>query len=186
MEKKQLITPAILAVMLLGGASISGCVTTDEGQGIESIEAMSEADYQRFMLYLELGVKIAANRALEDGLVTEQELRDTSDALLLITHADALPAAGTGVFATALKEMGVSNDEVLLILDIVKLELQQRGGMDFIDPVTGEIDLTPRTESLLLMLAETLVEVTLEEPTAEEVEQGKMLQQEFNGMMIRE
>lgn len=186
MEKRQFVTPAIIAVMLLGGASISGCVTTDEGQGIESIEAMTEADYQRFMLYLELGVKIAASRALEEGVVTEQELRDTSDALLLITHADTLPVAGGGIFATALKELGVSNDEVLLILDIVKLELQQRGGMDFVDPVTGEIDLTPRTELLLLMLAETLVAVTIEEPTEEELEQGKMLQQEFNGMMIRE
>jgi hypothetical protein len=185
MERRNIVAPAILAAILLGGASISGCVSTSTGQGIEAIETMTDADYQRFVLYLQLGIKISANRALAEELVTVEDLELAAEALVLIRDGSVVSVAGEGLIAAGLTEVGLTNDEIFLLLEILELELQQRGGLDLTDPVTGQIMLTSRTEDLLTIIADTLLEST-QPVTEQEIEEGMTLQEEFNGQLIRE
>jgi len=180
MNRSKYIGPAVLALILAGGA-LSGCASTDSGQGIEAIEQMSELDYNRWSLYVQLGVKIGANRLLEEGVVTEDELEITAVALETIRDQDFVPA-GSSLVQTALQDVGLTSDEIELLLLIVEQELTARGALDWVNPDTGMVELSDRTEALLTMVADALRSATLVTDT--ESEQGQVLEAEFQGKLI--
>jgi len=146
------IAPAIAGILLMGNAA---CVTTGDGQGIEAVEQMNDLDFSRWQLYIQLGVKIAANRALEEGLVTEEELDLAATALETATTQSLAPGTGT-LIGPLLSDSGLNNDELTLILLIVENELLARGALDWINPDTGVMGLSPRTQIILNTAAGSL------------------------------
>lgn len=183
MERKNWIAPAILVLALAGGA-ISGCMSTGDGeQGIEALESMSDLEYSKWKLYLTLGTKIGANRLLSEGVVTEEELDIAATALETVRDQSVVPGA-TSIITPALEEAGLTNDAVQLLLLIVEQELMSRGALEWLDPETGLIALSPRTKDLLTTIADALRSATL--VTGEEIQQGMQLESEFNGKILAE
>ena len=175
MRKKKWIAPLILALALAGG-SISGCVTTDSGeQGIEALEGMSEYQYGKWKLYIQLGVKIGANELLEDEIVTEEELDLAASALEMIM-SQPVTVGATTLVGPALEEVGLNSDEIELLLLIVEQELLSRGAMDWMSS-NGTVALSPRTVEILTLVADALRAASV--ITEEEMQQGMMLQEEF-------
>jgi hypothetical protein len=181
MERKHWIGPAILALALMGGA-ISGCVSTGDGHGVQAIEQMSELDFSKWKLYLTLGTKIGANRLLAEGAVTAEELEIAATALETLRDQTVVPGA-TSLIQPALREAGLTNDEVELLLLIVEQELLSRGALEWVNPETGLFELSPRTKDLLTVVAGALRSAT--SVTSEEVESGQQLEAEFQGQIIR-
>lgn len=181
MERKKWMLSAVLALVVAGGA-ISGCVTTPDGeQGVEAIESMSELDFNKWKLYVTLGTKIGANRLLAEGLVNEQELELTA-AVLETVRDQSIVTGATSLLIPALEEAGLNNDEIELLLIIVEQELLSRGALEWVDPETGIVSLSPRTKELLTTVASSLRSAVL--LTEDEEEQGLRLEAEFNGQII--
>lgn len=179
MDIKKWITPlALIAVM--GAASISGCAT-DGPKGIQALEQMSELDFNKWKLYIQLGVKIGANRLLAEGTVTTQDLEIAAGAIETVRDQTGVP--GTKSFIqVALKDSGLTNDEVELLLVIVEQELLARGALDWINPETGVIEWSPRTKDILTLVADSLRSATI--VTEQEVRQGDSLEAEFKGKIL--
>jgi hypothetical protein len=160
MERKKWIIPAILTLMLAGG-SLSGCITTQNGeQGIEALEGMSELEYSKLRLYIQLGVKVGGNLLLQEGAVTEEELDLAASALELVRDQSII--TGTqGVIGPALEGVGLTSSEIHDLLSILELELASRGALSWINPETGMIELSPRTQEILTAVANSLRAATL-------------------------
>jgi hypothetical protein len=160
MERKKWIVPAILT-LILAGSSISGCVSTENGeQGIEALEGMSELEYSKWKLYIQLGVKVGGNLLLEEGAVTEEELDLAASALELVRDQSII--TGTqGVIGPALEDVGLTSSEIHDLLSILELELASRGALSWINPETGLIKFSPRTQELLTAVADSLRAATL-------------------------
>jgi hypothetical protein len=79
------------------------------------------------------------------------------------------------------EDAGLTNDELMLLLLLVEQELIERGALEWFD-AEGQIDLSPRTEELLTIVANALRGST--EVTTDEVEQGDALEAEFGGQII--
>lgn len=155
MKRKKIIAPVILMLALFGGA-ISGCVATQDGeQGVEALESMTDLEFNKWKLYVTLGTKIGANRLLAEDVTTETELNLAATALETVRDQSVVPGA-TSLIVPALQEAGLTNDEVQLLLLIVEQELLQRGALDWIDPNTGVVALSPRTKELLTAVADSL------------------------------
>jgi len=181
MERKKWIAPTILVLALAGGA-LSGCVLTGDGeQGVEFIEGMTDLEFSKWKIYIQLGVKVGANRMLEEGTVTEEELDIAAAALEAVRDEPIIPGAAS-LIMPALAEAGLTNDEVQLLLLIVEQELLSRGALEWVDPETGVISLSPRTKELLTVVADSLRAAEL--LTDEEFEQGLVLEAEYNGKII--
>lgn len=181
MERKKWIAPAVIVLALAGGA-ISGCLSTGDGeQGIEALESMTDLEFNKLTLYVTLGTKIAANRALAEGAVTEEELDLAATALETVRDSSVVPGA-TSIITPALEEAGLTNDEVQLLLLIVEQELLSRGALEWLDPATGLVAFSPRTKSLLTSVADSLRAAAL--LTEEEAQQGIELEAELGGQII--
>ena len=154
MDKKKLIAPITLA-LVLGIGAISGCVSTGEGQGIEMLEEMTDLEYSKWKMYLQLGVKIGANRLLEEGLVTAEDLELAAVALETLRDQNFMPGVESAV-SQALADAGMTNDEVTFLLVVMEQELKARGALDWINPETGILELSPRTKELLTVIANAL------------------------------
>ena len=177
---KKWITPLAL-VAVLGAASLSGCVSTDGGKGVQALEQMSELDYNKWKLYIQLGVKIGANRLLEEGTVTAGQLEIAATALETVRDQTGIP--GTKSFVKdALADAGLNNDEIELLLVIVEQELIARGALDWINPETGVIEWSPRTKDLLTLVAGSLRSAAT--VTEQEKSQGTQLEAEFKGNIV--
>ena len=153
MERKNLVALALVGLLMI--PAMSGCITTDNGAGVQAIEDMSELEFNKWNLYVTLGVKIAANRSLQEGLVTQEELNLAALGLELIGNQPVLDGT-TSLIQSSLEDVGLNNDEIMLILLIAEQEILQRGGGDYIDPVTGQLAVSPRTEILLDNIAQAL------------------------------
>ena len=181
MDMKKWIAPLAL-IAVLGAASLSGCASTDGGKGVQALEQMSELDYNKWKLYIQLGVKIGANRLLQEGTVSVQDLSIAATAIETVRDQTGVP--GTKSFIQdALKDAGLTNDEVELLLVIVEQELLARGALDWLNPETGVVEWSPRTKDLLTLVAGSLRTATTA-PQADEVRQGQQLEQQFNGKLI--
>lgn len=150
MNKK--ILTAILVPMLLIGlgfmGSQAGCITTSEGeQGFESIEQMSDAEFAKWKLYITLGVKVGANRLLQEGIVGVDQIEKAATVLDLAINSP-VTAGVTSFISEALEKAGLTTDEVSLLLIIVEQELFARGGLEYLDE-NGVLSLAPRTKDLL-------------------------------------
>jgi len=171
MERKKWITLAVLVAALALPAS-SGCVATDGGKGVQAIEQMDDLEFGRLQVYITLGSKIAANRLLEEGVVSVEDLDAVALALDLVVE-DTLLGDATSLFGPALEQAGLTNDEAMFILLILENELLARGVLDYVDPITGALALSPRTETLLEAVASSIRSATTLTPA--EIEQGKSM-----------
>lgn len=181
MDRKKWIAPAVLVLALAGG-SISGCMTTNDGeQGIEALEGMTDLEFNKWKLYVSLGTKIGANRLLAEGLVTEEELDIAATAIETARDQSVVPGS-TAIITPALQEAGLTNDEVQLLLLIVEQELMSRGALDWIDPETGLVAFSPRTKELLTAVADALR--AAETITDNEVEKGRLIEVEVGGTFV--
>lgn len=180
MDMKKWIVPLAL-IAVLGTACLSGCASTDGGKGVQALEQMSELDYNKWKLYIQLGVKIGANRLLAEGSVTAQDLEIAATALETVRDQTGVP--GTKSFIQdALKDAGLTNDEVELLLVIVEQELLARGALDWLNPETGVIEWSPRTKDLFTLVAGSLRSAAI--VTEQEVRQGTSLEAEFQGKLL--
>lgn len=182
MNRKQIIGPVILA-LLIGIGAMSGCVSTDDGeQGVEALESMSDAEFNKWQLYITLGTKIGANQLLEGDLVTEEELAIAATTIETVRDQSVVPGA-TSFIVPALQDAGLNNDEIELLMLIVEQELLARGALDWVDPDTGVVDFSPRTQEILTSVANALRAASV--VTDEEVQQGMTLEESY-GMFIEE
>lgn len=173
--------PILLMLALFSGA-ISGCMSTSDGeQGIEALEAMTDVEYNKWKLYLQLGTKIGANRLLASETVTEGELELVATTLETVRDQSIVPGT-TSILTSALDDAGLTNDEVALLVLIVEQELLTRGALEWIDPETGLVALSPRTKDLLTTIADAFRSATL--VSDEEAQRGLELEAEFNGQII--
>lgn len=158
-----------------------GCVSTGEGSGVELIEQMDEQEYNKWKLYISLSTKIAANQLVESGLVSQDDL-DLAAAVVEATKESQIVPGATSLIEPKLQELGLTNDEVALLLLVLEQELLARGMLEWVDPLTGVVSLSPRTKELLGIIAESLR--TASGVTEEETETGKTLNAEFSGKVL--
>lgn len=150
----------MILVAMLGGGTISGCLTTGDGeQSIEAIEAMTDQEYNKWKLYWSLGVKIGANRLITENVLKIEEVELIAVTLETVRDQSVVPGA-TSIIQPALEDAGLTNDEVQLLFLVVEQELLARGALSWIDPDTGLVALSPRTKELLTLLADNIRSVT--------------------------
>lgn len=175
-----------LAILVLGlvcaFGTMQGCSSTGEGQGIQALEQMPEVDYSKWKLYIQLGVKISANRLLREGSVTAKELELVATAIETARDQTVIPGA-TGIIKPALDKIGFTNDEVELVLMVAEQELLSRGALNWINPTTGVVDLSPRTKDILTVVASSLRAAT--KVTEEEHQQNAQLQDQFGYRFVK-
>ena len=185
MKLNKWIVPGVIVLALVGG-SISGCATLEDGsQGVVAVEDMTELQFNKWKLYTTLGAKIGAERLLLEGFATEEELGLAAQAIEAVIQdsADPLVLSPDGIFGPVLADVGLTNSEIELVILIVEQELLSRGALGQVDPTTGIINMSDRTKELLGALANSLREATT---TDEEIETGKMLDEELSSSMIND
>jgi hypothetical protein len=145
----------MLCLCLAGGiVASSGCTTTN-GNGVKPLEQMTELEYSKWKLYIQLGVKIGANRLLEEGVVNHEQLEIAAAA---IDGIKGEPVAGgaKSLIVPALRKAGFSNDEVEFVLLVAEQELLARGALEWLNPQTNVFELSPRTQEILTIIAASL------------------------------
>jgi hypothetical protein len=142
----------MLCAALSSGFVTSSCTTTG---GVKPLEEMTELEYSKWKLYIQLGVKIGANRLLQEGVVTQDQLGVAAAA---IDGIQGEPVAGgvKSLIVPALRKAGFANDEVEFILLVAEQELLARGALDWINPETNLFELSPRTKEVLAIVANAL------------------------------
>jgi len=176
---KKLLLVALLFCGTVGG--VGSCVSTNNGPAIVNIDAMPDVEYNRWKLYIQLGVKIGANRLLQEKVVTEAELKSAATVIDTLRDQTLIPGASHYI-ADALQKAGFTNDEAVFLLLVVEGELEARGAFKWVNPVTQVLELSPRTKDLLTTVSGALRSATV--VTDEEVQQGKTLQARYNGQLL--
>lgn len=178
MKNKKLWLAPIIAVACLGAVS---CTSTENGKSIQGLEEMTDVDFNKWKLYLQLGTQIGANRLLKSGAVSESDLEIAATALETLRDQDVVPGVESGI-TTALEDAGLTNEEVKLLLLIVEQELLARGALDWINPDTQMVELSPRTQDLLTLIAKSLRDAA--NVTSQNLIIGEELEAEFNGKLL--
>jgi hypothetical protein len=144
----------ILAFVAVLGIGFTGCVSSG-GNSVKPLEQMTELEYSKWKLYIQLGVKIGANRLVEEGVVTTEQL---GIAAAIIDGLRDQPVAGAGksLIVPALQKAGFNNDEVEFILLVAEQELMARGALDWLNPETNILELSPRAKEVLALIADAL------------------------------
>lgn len=145
--------------------ALSGCTTTQDGEhGLKRLEEMSQSEYDRLKLYSTLGVKIAANRLVQEGVVSAEELLAAATALEAIKTTPVL--GGPELFISdLLTNSGLTSTEAQALLELVVFELRDRGVLDVLN-LDGTIQMAPRTSDFvdaLIAAVKTAAVVTPEE-----------------------
>lgn len=150
--------------------ALSGCTTTQDGEyGLKRLEEMSESDYQRLKLYSTLGVKIAANRLVQEGIMSVEELQSVANALTAIKSTPVLGGAELFI-SDLLTNSGLTSVEAQSLVEIVVFELQARGVLSHLNEA-GAIALTARTGDFIDGLIEAVRTAAV--VTAEELHSAK-------------
>jgi hypothetical protein len=146
----------------------TSCTSTSGGQqGVESIEDLSEEEYQRWKLYIDLGVKVGARRLLTEGAVTKKELKTAATAIRAVANGPV--QAGTeSILRSALEDAGFTNEEAMLIILIAENELKSRGALEGVLNGEGLVTLSPRTKEILNVIADSL-EAARVTPTEQQI-----------------
>jgi hypothetical protein len=158
---KKVFAHLMCIAVLFAGIPVTSCTTTQDGeQSIESLEQMSELDYNRWKLYIQLGVKIGANRLLEEGVVDEATLDVMADVVENVA-TKPIQAGATSIIKEVLEDelekLGLNNDEAVFVLLVAEQELLARGVLDgVLDPETGNTVLSPRAKEMLGIVAGSL------------------------------
>lgn len=185
-DKKKLIMPAVLAAVLgigIATGSLSGCVSTGGGQGVEALENMSETEFAKWRLYISLTTKIASSRLIQNDLVKAEDVVKAAQALNLLRERPIVSGA-TSLIQPVLEEIGLGGSEIELLLLVVEQELLSRGALDYIDPDTGLVALSTRTKEVLLVVENALMAAS-EDVTQTESEQAEKLEAEFGGKILQ-
>lgn len=152
--KKKIWASLLLVCGLMAAPNLSGCVSTQDGQqGVEFIENMDDVSFDRWQLYVSLTVKIGANRLLEEGIVTADELLLAAD-VMEAAQAANVPVGAVSLLEPLFIEVGLNNDEMLLVLLIVEQELLSHG-------VSLDTNLSLRTKAVLQGAANAIRAVIL-------------------------
>jgi|APGre2960657404_1045060.scaffolds.fasta_scaffold07590_7 hypothetical protein len=145
---------AFIALSIFSLATIPSCHSSANGNGLTAVEDLSENDFNKWKLYVELGVKIGANRLIEEQKVSREELTKVSDAMDLVLTQPAT-TVGQMLLQKALIDSGIHNDEIRLILAIAENEIISRSGYQYVN-LDGIVNLTPRTRELLMAISFSL------------------------------
>lgn len=147
----------MIAVLIMAGVLLGSTIacTTTNGNGLKPLEQMSDLDYSKWKLYIQLGVKIGANRLLQEKVVTHDQLYIAAAA---IDGVKGEPVAGgaKSLIVPALHKAGFSNDEVEFVLAVAEQELLAHGALNWINPQTNVLELSPRTKEMLGVIADSL------------------------------
>lgn len=133
---------------------VASCSTTG-GNGVKPLEQMTELEYSKWKLYIQLGVKIGANRLLQEGIVKHEQL-DIAAAAIDGIKGEPIAGGVKSLIVPALHNAGFSNDEVEFILLVAEQELLARGALDWLNPQTNVLELSPRTKEVLTLVANAL------------------------------
>lgn len=154
---------AALMLCLALSSGFAACSTTG-GNGVKPLEQMTELEYSKWKLYIQLGVKIGANRLLQEGVVTHDQLGIAAAAIDGI-KGEPVADGAKSLIVPALRKAGFSNDEVEFILLIAEQELLARGALDWLNPQTNVFELSPRTKEVLTLVADALRTAGVVTPT---------------------
>lgn len=138
---------------------LPACSTLADGtHGVKPLELMTDMEFNKWKLYIELTTRVGATRLMEQGAISPAELTMAANAIDNIKNQPVDAAAGA-LIVPALQNAGFTNDEAMLVLLIVEQELLARGALRWINPDTGQLDLSPRTEEVLHVVATALLSV---------------------------
>lgn len=187
--KKTWIFPTVLVAALgisLATASLSGCVSTGDGQGVVMLEEMTQPQFNKWRLYIGLSTKVIASRLVSEGLVTPEELAKAAEALTIVRDGLATPeGSATSLLLPALEKVGLKGSEIELALLVIEQEILQRGVIPFLDPVTGTYTFSPRTKDLLDSMINSLNAAATSPVTPGEGEQASKLQSELDSQLLQ-
>lgn len=171
MKRLILMIPLLLATTF----NVTSCAN------IQPLEQMNELEYENWKVYIQLGVKVAANRLLQEGTISESELVTMADVIDTVTTSTVLPGA-TSILSSAIEQAGLTSDEARLLVAIVERELLARGALDWVDPATGTASLSPRTKEILGIVSVSLRSAKAVTPT--ENAQAQVLEAQFRGNLV--
>lgn len=145
----------VATALMLSMASMTACTSTGNGNGVKPLEQMTELEYSKWRLYIQLGVKIGASRLLLEEVVTREQLDLAASAIEAI-KGEPLQDGAQSLLMSALRNVGFNNDEVEFVLLVAEQELIARGALNWINPVTNALELSPRTLEMLTIIADSL------------------------------
>lgn len=166
----------MMIVLALAGVLSTGFVSCTSTGGVKPLEQMSELEYSKWKVYIQLGVKIGANRLVQEGVVTTEQLGIAAAAIDGI-KGEPIAGGAKSLIVPALRKAGFNNDEVEFVLLIAEQELIARGALDWVNPVTNVFELSPRTLEVLGIIANSLR--TAGTVTAEEQTQAQQMKADF-------
>lgn len=167
----------ILPLLLMTATSFVSCAN------MQQLEQMQQREYENWKLYIQLGVKVTANRLLEEGSVTADELNLVANVVDSVATSPVVPGA-TALITPALEKAGLTSDEIRLVIAIVEQELLARGALEWLDPTTGVVSLSPRTKEILGLVAGSLRSAA--SVNRAEVQEAQFLETEFQGGLVRQ
>lgn len=167
----------IAALCLTGIVCVASSGCNGAGVNIKPLEQMTELEYSKWKLYIQLGVKIGANRLIQEEITTREQLNIAATVIEGIS-SKPVTAGAKSLIIPALEDAGFNNDEVQLILLIAEQELLARGALDWINPETGLLELSPRTREVLSIIAGSLR--TADKVTPAEKNQSEEMKADFS------
>lgn len=151
-----MVNKQIFAILgILSVIAIGSCIACQSNGSIKPLEEMTELEYSKWKLYIQLGVKIGANRLLKEQVVTTGEL-GTAAAVIDGIKGEPVTGGIKSLIMPALAKAGFQNDEVEFVLLIAEQELLARGALDWINPETNVLELSPRTVEVLGIISASL------------------------------
>lgn len=183
MKRSTIIVGVVLAGLLAATIPSSGCSTFNDGGSIATtLDQMSETEFAKWKLYIHLGVKIGANRLLEEGIVSEEDLLTAAGAIELAIDQPFVAVIDGSFLMPFLAESGLSNDEIELLVLIAEQELLSIIPDLSVGP-TGVLALSDRTKEVLVSITDALQEASY--VTLKESEAAEEMQANFSDTSLR-
>ena len=167
----------LMAATVLAFCGTAACTSTGNGHGVKPLETMTELEYSKWKLYIQLGVKIGANRLLVEKVVTADDLGKAADVIDAIRDETLVPGVQS-LIMPALQHIGLKNDELQLVLLVAEQELIARGALEWVNPLNNMLELSPRTKEMLGVIASALRSAAV--VTADEAAQAKAMNADFS------
>src|SRR5690348_7731283 len=103
---------ALMMCLCLFGSFVA-CSTTG-GNSVKPLEQLTELEYSKWKLYIQLGVKIGAHRLLQEGVVNTDQLNVAAGVIDGI-QGEPITGGAKSFIIPALHKAGFNNDEVEFI-----------------------------------------------------------------------
>lgn len=153
-----------LSLMLPLCGGIQSCILTPDGGGFETIENMTEVQFNRWILGLQLTTLLSARTAINNNWTTQEDLNVAASVIDAIKDQPIILVTEQA-FREYLMSIGLTNMEATAIVMLIRNELVNAGILSFMDETTGQLLLTPRTEQILTLLADALRNATVIQQT---------------------